>query len=97
MRYLIDTQIAIWAKENNPKLKPSIKSILEDLENDIYISAFSLQEIAIKHQLAKLTNFMVSVEKFAQTLLDDDFSILPIDNTHLFNYHRIPFYEDHRD
>ncbi len=97
MRYLIDTQIAIWAKENNARLKPSIRAILEDLENDIYVSAFSIQEIAIKHQLAKLPHFVVSVENFAQTLLDDDFSILAISNAHLFNYHRIPFYDDHRD
>ena len=97
MRYLIDTQIAIWAKENNLRLKPSVRSILEDLENDIYVSAFSLQEIAIKHQLAKLPNFMVSVEAFAQTLIDDDFSILSISNAHIFNYNRIPFHDDHRD
>ena len=97
MRYLVDTQIAIWAKENNPRLKVYIKSILEDLNNDIYVSAFSLQEIAIKHQLAKLPNFMVSVENFTQTLIDDDFSILSISNAHLFNYNRIPLYDDHRD
>ena len=97
MHYLIDTQIAIWAKENNPKLKPSVRAILEDLSNTIYLSAFSLQEIAIKHQLGKLPNFIVSVETFAQTLSDDDFIILPISNSHLFNYHLIPFHEDHRD
>ena len=97
MHYLIDTQIAIWAKENNLRLKPSVRSILEDLENDIYVSAFSLQEIAIKHLLSKLPNFMVSVEAFAQALIDDHFSILSISNAHIFNYNRIPFHDDHRD
>ena len=97
MRYLIDTQIAIWAKENSPRLTPAVRDILEDLDNDIFISQFSLQELVIKHQIGKLPGFIVRVSDFAQQLFDDGFLLLPISNDQLFSYQRIPFYDDHRD
>ena len=96
-QYLIDTQIAIWTKGNARILKPEIKAILEDTDNEIYVSHFSFQEIAIKLQVGKLPEFIVSVEEFAQKLADDDFISLPITINHIISYKDIPFYEDHRD
>ena len=78
-------------------LKPEIKAILEDIDNEIYVSHFSFQEIAIKLQVGKLPEFIVSVEEFAQRLADDDFISLPITINHIISYKNIPFYEDHRD
>ncbi|GAB2596810.1 type II toxin-antitoxin system VapC family toxin [Spirosoma areae] len=97
MRYLIDTQIAIWAKENNPRLKTPIRDILEDLDNEIFISQFSLQELVIKQQIGKLPGFIVRVSDFARQLFDDGFLLLPISNDQLFSYQHLPFYDDHRD
>lgn len=97
MRYLIDTQIAVWAKENNPKLSLAAKSILEDLDNEILVSQFSLLELSIKLKIGKLPEFIVSIETFADTLSKDGFVIFPIRNRHIFTYQAVPFYEAHRD
>ena len=35
MQYLLDTQVLIWSLEDNPKLIPSLKTIIENPDNTI--------------------------------------------------------------
>ena len=97
MRYLIDTQIAVWAKENNSRLTPAVKSILENPDNEILVSQLSLIELSVKLKIGKLPDFIVSVETFAEQLSSDGFMLLPISDRHIFSYQQIPLYKDHRD
>ena len=97
MQYLLDTQVLIWSLEDNPMLKPSLKSIIENPDNTILVSQFSLMEISIKLKLGKLPDFIVSIEYITNQLLSDGFTILPVLNNHIFSYQSIPFFEDHRD
>ncbi len=97
MRYLIDTQIAIWAKENNPRLTSKARNIIEDTENEILVSQFSLIELSIKLKIGKLPNFIISIDTFADTLVNDGFNILSITNQQIFSYQNVPFFDDHRD
>ena len=97
MQYLLDTQILIWSLEDNPKLKASLRTLIENLAHTMFVSQFSLMEMSIKLKLGKLPEFIVSIEYITVQLLSDDFSILPITNHHIFSYQSIPFFEDHRD
>ena len=97
MRYLIDTQIAVWAKESNPRLTPLAKSILEDGGNEILVSQFSLIELSIKLKIGKLPGFIVSIETFIETLVADGFAVLPVSNRHISTYQNIPLFDEHRD
>ncbi len=97
MQYLLDTQILIWSLEDNPKLKTRLRTVIENPENIIFVSQFSLMEISIKLKLGKLPEFIVSIEYITSQLLSDGFSILPILNNHIFSYQSVPFFEDHRD
>jgi PIN domain nuclease of toxin-antitoxin system len=97
MRLLLDTQIAIWALENNPQLKPPIRLLLEDSTNEILVSHFSLMELAIKLKLGKLPDFIISLSIFIQQLQNDGFTILPCYNPHIIAYEAIPLFDDHRD
>ncbi len=97
MQYLLDTQALIWSLEDNPKLIPSLKTIIENPDNTILVSQFSLMEISIKLKLGKLPDFIVSIEDITNQLLSDGFTILPVLNNHIFSYQSIPFFEYHRD
>jgi PIN domain nuclease of toxin-antitoxin system len=97
MQYLLDTQILIWSLEDNPKLKPTLRTLIENSENAIFVSQFSLMEISIKLKLGKLPEFIVSIEYITSQLLLDGFTILPVSNNHIFSYQSIPFFEEHRD
>lgn len=55
MRLLIDTHILIWTLEGSSKLTPKARELLTDPENEHWVSAASVWEIAIKASLRKLT------------------------------------------
>lgn len=97
MQFLLDTQILIWSLEDSPKLKAKLRTLIENPENVIFVSQFSLMEISIKLKLGKLPEFIVSIEYITSQLLSDGFTILPILNNHIFSYQSVPFFEDHRD
>ena len=97
MDYLLDTQIIIWALEDNPKLKTSLRILIEDPHNQIYVSHFSLMELSIKLKLGKLPEFIVSIDFFTEQLLADGFNMMPLKNGHIYAYQSVPFFEEHRD
>lgn len=50
MKLLLDTHVIIWALEDSPRLPLYIRELIQDENNEIYVSAISLWEIAIKHK-----------------------------------------------
>ena len=63
LRLLLDTHVLLWALEDHPDLAPSIRSAIVDPTNEVFVSAASVWEIAIKRALGKLEapNRLVSV------------------------------------
>ena len=53
MRLLLDTQVALWALTDSPRLSVKARTLIQQPENDIYFSSASVWEIAIKHRLAR--------------------------------------------
>lgn len=53
MRLLLDTHVALWAILGDARLPALAKDLIEDLDNDVLVSAASIWEIAIKHGLAR--------------------------------------------
>lgn len=97
MQYLLDTQILIWSLEDSPKLKASLRTLIENPSHTMFVSQFSLMEMSIKLKLGKLPEFIVNIEFITSQLLSDGFEILQVSNNHIFSYQQIPFYVDHRD
>ena len=54
MRYLLDTSIFLWALTNPRRLTGRAQGILSGQREMIWLSASSVWEIAIKHELGKL-------------------------------------------
>jgi PIN domain nuclease of toxin-antitoxin system len=53
LRLLLDTHVALWALTDNRKLSRKARALIQDPQNDIYFSAATIWEIAIKHALAR--------------------------------------------
>ena len=51
---LLDTHALLWALESPQRLPAGIRAAIEDTENDVFASAASAWEIAIKQSLGKL-------------------------------------------
>jgi PIN domain nuclease of toxin-antitoxin system len=55
MDYVVDTQSFIWFVEDDKRLSPKIKQLMENDDAGLLISIASLWEITIKTSLGKLT------------------------------------------
>jgi PIN domain nuclease of toxin-antitoxin system len=53
MRLLLDTHIALWAVIDEKRLTASARVLIENPDNDVFVSAASVWEIAIKHALRR--------------------------------------------
>jgi PIN domain nuclease of toxin-antitoxin system len=53
VRILLDTQIAIWALTDTKRLSGRARGLIADEANDVFVSAVSVWEIAIKFVLGK--------------------------------------------
>ena len=73
MQYLLDTQVLIWSLEDNSRLTPSLRALIENPAYTMFVSQFSLMELSIKLKLGKLPSFMVSIEYITSQLLSDGF------------------------
>jgi len=54
VRILLDTATFLWAVNDAPEFSEGAREIFADPENDIYLSAVSAWEIAVKSALGKL-------------------------------------------
>ncbi len=53
MRLLLDTHILLWALTDDPRLSATVRDLLLDKNNDVFFSAASVWEIAIKRTLQR--------------------------------------------
>lgn len=99
MELLLDTCSLLWALFDDNKLSKQARDLLENDDNDVYISAASLWEIAIKN--LKHPDLMpYSLDDVYNIIVNyTDFMILPIRPNHLLvldgiikqNIHQDPF------
>lgn len=96
MIYLIDTHILIWLSMRTSRLDAATRDILEDSRNEIYFSAISIFEIAIKQQLSK-RDFLAEATGVRRAMLREGFIELTVDGMHaafvatLPTIHKDPF------
>jgi len=93
---LLDTNILLCAVISPEKLSAELQAQLTNSENEIYFSAVSIWEIAIKVSLNK-ADFNFSPEDIQALALQTGFSELPMQSAHTFAvatlswHHRDPF------
>ncbi|MFH1975717.1 MAG: type II toxin-antitoxin system VapC family toxin [Pseudomonadota bacterium] len=97
MKLLIDTHIFLWYISGDHHLPKSLKDIIQDSANEVYLSVVSLWESIIKYRLGKLP-LPLSPEKYLPLQRErHDISSLSLDEaaiTHLStlpSFHRDPF------
>ncbi len=96
MKLLLDTHLLLWAAGDPERLSITARALIEAPENELFFSAASLWEIAIKHGLGR-SDFQVNARVLRRGLLDNGYSELPIASEHavaidgLPSIHKDPF------
>ena len=85
-QFLLDTNVVIWLSEDKPRID-QIKSLLLSANSDVYISAVTWWEIAIKKRTGKL---MIDLEQIRSQALIYNFKELPITSMYMKTYLELP-------
>ena len=78
MRILLDTNALLWAMTNGPRIA-SVRDLLLDDENEVFVSAVSWWEIAIKTHIGKLNANLPELRAASQ---ESGFLELPLLGSH---------------
>lgn len=78
MKLLVDSHVAIWWLEDPTRLKPRVRTLLQDPNNSAFFSAASVWEISIKKAKGKLN----LPDEFVDLLIEDGFEEIGISAKH---------------
>lgn len=86
MRLLLDTHVFLWAMANDDRLLPQARELLEEAD-EVYVSAASIWEIAIKTRLGKLK---ADTDRLLETSEQAGFVELPVTSRHAARVAQLP-------
>ena len=95
MKYLLDTHALLWFLAGDKQLSGRVLQLIDDLNNEIFVSIVSLWEIAIKVSLGKLTLIKPFEELFPEQLHFNSIEIVDITVDTLIKLITLPLL--HRD
>lgn len=81
MKLLLDTHVLIWAAGFPDRVSPEGRDLIANIENELFFSAASLWEVAIKSALGR-EDFTVDARLLRRGLLDNGYSELPVVSEH---------------
>ena len=90
MKLLLDTHIVLWALNDDPALKPAMRTSIQTAEV-VFVSAVSIWEIAVKRSLGKLE----VPDNLAELVLRAGCQPLPISWAHAADAGQLP--RHHKD
>ena len=95
MNLLLDTHAFLWFTAGNSALSKPARSVIEDENNDLYLSSASLWEIAIKISIGKFELGEPFETLIPQQLAENEIELLNISVAHTAMVASLPFH--HRD
>jgi len=95
MKFLLDTHTLLWWIADSPELSAKVRELMRNPDNELYLSAASGWEIAIKVQLGKL-HLPDRPDRFIpDQLARNAIETLPVQMSHALHVGRLP--SIHRD
>jgi PIN domain nuclease of toxin-antitoxin system len=97
MKLLLDTHVFLWYITADPRLPESFRAAIREASNEVYLSAASVWEAVIKHNLGKLRLPGCPSDYLPQQRAAHGISALPVDEgamphlAALTPLHRDPF------
>ena len=89
MKLLLDTHILLWAAGDKDQLSSDARALISDQSNELFFSAASLWEVAIKSGMGR-NDFKVDARLLRRGLLDNGYSELPIGSEHAVAIDSLP-------
>jgi len=95
MKVLLDTHVFLWWITDDPRLSSRAREIIADGANEVFLSAASGWEIAIKAKLGRLRLPDVPERFIPEQLRLNAIETLPVQMSHALHVYKLP--DHHRD
>ena len=89
MRILLDTHLLLWSVARSRRLPKQARALLLDAANEVFFSAASVWEVAIRSALRR-RDFRVDPTVLVRALVRSGFSELPVSAAHAAGVARLP-------
>jgi len=89
VKLLLDTHLLLWAAGDPERLSKQARQLINNPENELFFSAASLWEVAIKRGLNR-PDFKADARLLRRGLLDNGYSELPIISHHVVATESLP-------
>lgn len=90
MNYLLDSHTFIWSVIAKDKLSGNAAPIIENSENQIFVSHLTFGEISIKQELGKINLHGSSPEEFDDWCERLNFKTLPLSLLDVTTFYKLP-------
>jgi PIN domain nuclease of toxin-antitoxin system len=90
MRILLDTHVFLWWLLDKSELTENARNVIQNSENEIYVSAVSCWEIAIKAGLGRLELPRNPETFISEQLAMNCFESLPVQVSHALAVYQLP-------
>lgn len=97
MKYLLDTHTFIWSVMDSKKLSENVRTIIEDSDNEIFISGISFWELAIKTQLGKMKFENFNILHLPNIATQYGFSVFTPTSYDYVTFSELPIVENHKE
>jgi PIN domain nuclease of toxin-antitoxin system len=88
LKILLDTHVALWALADRARLSPAATALLEDSDNECWVSSASAWELAIKVRLGKY-RLSYPLADLEEAVEEAGFRSLPVTMRHALATERI--------
>jgi PIN domain nuclease of toxin-antitoxin system len=91
VKLLLDTHVALWAIANKSALSDLARTLIEDPDNEVFVSVAAVWDIAIRHGSARVPSPMpLSGEEALETFRAAGFQIADITSAHVIALESLP-------
>jgi PIN domain nuclease of toxin-antitoxin system len=95
-RYLLDTNIVLFALRDSEELDRNVSALLMDYGNLFYVSTVSIQEIIHLYKRGKIKTAWKKPEDILPGI-EQHFDIMPVTREHLVTYSKLSVVNGHND
>ena len=96
MKLLLDSHTLIWSIGNTGELPKKVIREIKNTNNEVFVSAVSLWEIALKCSIGKLF-IGFDIQKIPEYCRTMGFSLIPLEPLDALNSFRLPQKSNHKD
>ena len=89
MRFLLDTHLLLWVAERPERLSGTARRLLSNSRNELFFSAASLWEVAIKNNLGR-KDFRADPRELRRLLLENGYNEISVTSEHAVNTDALP-------